>query len=366
MTELSEALAIRPKNTSLNAKYRPSPKRILDCCQGLVLVDKGNSIIRFVHYSVQQYLHEHQDRIFPTGNQTIAEMLMTYLLFDTFALGCREDEDEILTLISSNVVVKYAVQHWGDHARLALDGDVDELAHRFLGAGPQRSCACQIFQYIKDRREEYWEVDEAESYNGLFIAATFGLESLARRLLDSQEVDINSKTVMGTTALIAAASYGHKGLIKMLLERGANVQMENWYGTALHCAAESGKVKALLDVLPLDFDIDVRNAYGRTALHCATDNGHTSAMQALIDRGADVNASIFEDDMTPLRCALEWGSWPDVVSLLLANGANIDIPKIRKKRRFGVRPDGFWGTMDTSSEEDDSDGIERRISDITT
>ena len=206
MTELSETLAIRPKNTSLNAKYRPSPKRMLDCCQGLVLVDNGSSVIRFVHYSVQQYLHEHQNRIFPMGNQTIAEMLMTYLLFDTFALGCREDEDGILALISSNVLVKHAVQHWGDHTRLALDGHVDELAHHFLGAGPPRSCACQIFQYIQDRREEYWEVDEAESCNGLYLAAVFGLESLARRLLDSQEVEINSKTVMGTTALIAAAS----------------------------------------------------------------------------------------------------------------------------------------------------------------
>ena len=149
----------------------------------------------------------------------------------------------------------------------------------------------------------------------------------------------------------------------MLLERGANL---HWYGTALHCAAESGNVKELLDVLPLDFDVDVRDPHGRTALHCAIDFGHTSAMQTLIDRGADVNASTLEDDIASLRSAMEWGSRPDVVSLHLANGANTDIPNNREKRRFGVRPDGSWVTMDTSSEEDDSDGIERRFSDITT
>ena len=358
VTELSEALAIRPRDSSLNAKYRPSQKLMVDCCQGLVVVDEGSSVFRLVHYSVQEYLHEHQDQIFPTGDQTIAEMLTTYLLFETFALGCREDESEILRLISDNILVKYAVRHWGDHVRDAHDGSADEIAYRFLEAGPQRSCACQVSQYIQGRREEYWEVDEAESRNGLHVAATFGLESLAKRLLDCQEVEVDTKTCMGTTALILAASCGHKGLIQILLSRGADVTLENWYGTALHCAAESGKVKALLDVLPMDFDVDVRDPHGRTALHCATDSGHIAAMQALIDRGADVNATTPEYNSTPLRSTLEWGIRPDVISLLLANGANTDFPSHRNKRRVAMLPDGSWVTKDTSSEDDDSDGID--------
>ena len=347
VTELSEALAIRPRDSSLNAKYRPSQKLMVDCCQGLVVVDEGSSVFRLVHYSVQEYLDEHQDQIFPTGDQTIAEMLTTYLLFETFALGCREDESEILRLISDNILVKYAVRHWGDHVRDAHDGSADEIAYRFLEAGPQRSCACQVSQYIQGRREEYWEVDEAESRNGLHVAASFGLGSLAKRLLDCQEVKVDTETCMGTTALILAASHGHKGLIQILLSRGADVTLGNWYGTALHCAAESGKVKALLDVLPMDFDVDVRDPHGRTALHCATYGGHIAAMQALIDRGADVNATTPESNSTPLRSALKWGNRPDVISLLLANGANTDFPSHRNKRRVAMLPDGSWVTKDT-------------------
>lgn len=38
VTELSEALAIRIGTTSLNHKYQPSQKMMIDCCMGLVTV----------------------------------------------------------------------------------------------------------------------------------------------------------------------------------------------------------------------------------------------------------------------------------------------------------------------------------------
>ena len=38
VTELSEALAIKLRDLSLNAKYRPSQKLMVDYCQGLVVI----------------------------------------------------------------------------------------------------------------------------------------------------------------------------------------------------------------------------------------------------------------------------------------------------------------------------------------
>lgn len=38
VTELSEALAIKIGTTSLNHKYQPSQKMMIDCCMGLVTV----------------------------------------------------------------------------------------------------------------------------------------------------------------------------------------------------------------------------------------------------------------------------------------------------------------------------------------
>lgn len=78
--ELGQALAInlKPGETFSNSKYWQSQKMMVTSCLGLVVVDEESSIIRLVHYSVQEYFREHQNRIFPFGERTIAESLITY------------------------------------------------------------------------------------------------------------------------------------------------------------------------------------------------------------------------------------------------------------------------------------------------
>lgn len=73
VTELSEALAIKSGSTSLKTRYCPSQKRMVDCCFGLVAVDEKSSIIRLVHFSVQEYLLKNQEGMFADGERIIAE-----------------------------------------------------------------------------------------------------------------------------------------------------------------------------------------------------------------------------------------------------------------------------------------------------
>lgn len=113
VAELSEALAIgiKPAETSINRKYVQSQKMMVACCLGLVTVDEESSVIRLVHYSVQEYFRKHQILIFPLGEQKIAEKCITYLMFEPFARGCREAISEIRKLISNNSFVAYAARH---------------------------------------------------------------------------------------------------------------------------------------------------------------------------------------------------------------------------------------------------------------
>lgn len=324
VTELSEALAIKPGSTSLNPRFRESQKRMVDCCYGLVTVDDKSSIIRLVHFSVQEYLYKFQKELFADGERTVAEGCLTYLLFDTFALGPRQDEIEIENMISNNVFVKYATHHWGNHVHSAQNEDVDRLALIFLRAKPQRGCSLQILHYTANLREEYWTAKEARSCNGVHLTAMFGLENLGKQLLDVDKVGVDDATDHGTTALIKAAAGGHVEFTKMLLGRQADRIKENWYGTALHCAAESGKIATILLLLETGLDVDIRDRRGRTSLHCATVSGHPSVMQALLDRGANIDA-VCHKDYTPLRYAVVWEQPIDIVRVLLANSANIEI-----------------------------------------
>ena len=67
-----------------------------------------------------------------------------------------------------------------------------------------------------------------------------------------------------------------------------------------------------------------------------------------------------ENNSTPLRYALGCVNRPDVILLLLVNGANTDFPSHRNKSRFAILPDGSWFTKDISLEDNNnnSDGVD--------
>lgn len=326
ISELSDALAIRPGVTSLNPLCRPSQEHMVSSCLGLVSVNEQTSVIRLVHYSVQQFFEKHQNRIFPMGESTVAELATTYSLLEEFASGSRPNEDSIQMLISQNPFSVYAACFWGHHVRNAKSPQVDQLALSFLRANPQRICSYQISRYTAGLKELYWEAEEANSCNALLMTATFGLQGLAKTILEDDHAQINSTTKMGTTALIRAAASGNLSFMQMLLDRGADPLKENWYGSAFHCAAEAGQVAALVELLQRGFEVDTRDHRGRTALHCAATEGNVAAMRTLLTRGADVNAKCSQRDQiyTPLRYAVICQHSSEVVKTLLMSGANTE------------------------------------------
>lgn len=324
VTELSEALAIRLGSASLNSKFRPSQKRMIDCCMGLATVDEESAVIRLIHHSVQEYLHTYRGRVFETDESDIAQKCITYLLFESFALGPRQSSAEIEELISRHIFVRYAAHHWGKHVLAANHAEVDMLALEFLRAEAHRGCSHQILHYTRNYREDYWREEEARSCNGLHLAAIFGLEGLARQLLDAGEVEVNAATTIGTTALMKAASYGHERFIRLLLSNRADPTRENWYGTALHAAAEAGHVSAILELVKAGVDVNIKQRGGRSPLHCATVSGHRSAIQTLLDLGADINL-VCGNRYTALQYAILWEHSLEIIQILLERGANTEI-----------------------------------------
>jgi ankyrin repeat protein len=68
-----------------------------------------------------------------------------------------------------------------------------------------------------------------------------------------------------------------------------------------------------------------------SALHQAAFNGHTTIAIALIEAGADVNATSFQGE-TPLHLTVYW-EHREIAGVLLANGA-----KLNAKARDGRTP----------------------------
>jgi hypothetical protein len=133
VTELSEALSIKSGQNTLSVKHCPSASVILACCQGLVTIDQESSIIRLAHYSVQEYLIAHSQRVFMNAEASLAWTCIRYLLFDTFRDGPWEDEHEILELIQRNSFLAYAAFFWGIHVQKSeTDPHIQNLTSNFF------------------------------------------------------------------------------------------------------------------------------------------------------------------------------------------------------------------------------------------
>jgi len=101
---------------------------------------------------------------------------------------------------------------------------------------------------------------------------------------------------------------------------------------AIWDAAELGRIEVVRQHMAAGTDLNARGGIaGLSALHQAAFNGHTTIAIALIEAGADVNATSFQGE-TPLHLTVYW-EHREIAGVLLANGA-----KLNAKARDGRTP----------------------------
>ncbi|XP_064633191.1 ankyrin-2-like [Lineus longissimus] len=139
---------------------------------------------------------------------------------------------------------------------------------------------------------------------------------------------LDSQTNEGITPLMMAVEGPNIELMKFLLEKGAdvNLQDETHDMTALMRTAEDGLIQATRLLLNTRrCDLDIQDDEGLTALHSALTYGNEVVAHMLIDHGADVNLKsgrvADRDRLTPLVLAIEYSD-VRMVRRLLEKGAD--------------------------------------------
>ncbi|KAF7178977.1 hypothetical protein CNMCM7691_007852 [Aspergillus felis] len=148
--------------------------------------------------------------------------------------------------------------------------------------------------------------------------ATRGYVKGLRLALD-KIVSIDGEDSEGYTALFNAVAHGHVEAVRVLLDRGASVVIDN-EGSAIPIAAAHGH-RRVLEIL-LDHVIESgcdRTLSHENAFQLVMRNRHWDCAKELLNKGAETNSKI--DDELPLSYAARLGE-EEIARVLLAKGAD--------------------------------------------
>ncbi|HEY5590139.1 MAG TPA: SUMF1/EgtB/PvdO family nonheme iron enzyme [Paludibacter sp.] len=147
--------------------------------------------------------------------------------------------------------------------------------------------------------------------DALCTASEEGNTELIKILLD-KGAKVDLKDSYGTTALFMASQKGHTDAVKILLDKGATVDLPTSKGTTpLIIASSQGNIEVVKLLLSNGAKIDLPIIYGVTALFMASQNGHTEVVKLLLDKGANA-----ELKTTTGKTALDVAKNSDIINLL--------------------------------------------------
>lgn len=273
---------------------------LVDVCAGLVIIDSSSRIIRLVHYTTQEYLDKERLHIFPNAEVDISRACLMFLSYDSTRTwknpktwgntsrnfsplrGRLQARDHL-------VFADYATNHWFSHVKSGLQArDPDPV---FLKAVADfKTTDKMVFSiYILTDRTTFKSDRIAETFP-LEAASSLGLEELVIVLLDQKT---GSCTGLDSS-LVLASSKGRLNVVKLLLEKGAQVD---------------STIEAIICLgAPI------------TALGAACKAGHLSVAESLIEKGADIHGGD-PAVLSPIHVAA-WFDRPMLVGFLLKKGVN--------------------------------------------
>ena len=323
--ELQHALAVKDGTVELDEDFVPEVEDLVSFCAGLVTVDEQSNLVRWIHYTTQEYFEQAWKKLIPNAQVGVAKTCLTYLSFNCFAAGFCPTDKDFEARLQLNPFYDYAARNWGYHAYVTSK-EMQQPILELLENESKVSSTSQAMLAFKDYYGCLRSQSVSRGVTGLHLVAYFGLlEAMAALIKKGHNPSvIDSKH---ETPLSQAAANGHEAVFRLLLAKdGVDPEYKNGFGrTPLLWAAANGHEAVVRLLLAKDsVDPDPRDDNGQTPLSWATANGHEAVVRLLLAKDSIDSDSKDIVGRTPLSRATEYGHNAVVKLLLTKDGVDPD------------------------------------------
>ena len=341
--ELAEILAFDFQTTSSGEgprlkedwRWDDEEEAILSTCSSLItIIPRDDSrVVQFSHFSVKEYLASPRLAQSPHGDvsrfRVDLEPSHTIMAQACLATLLQLDEHAENSDAKLSPLIKYAAEHWVDHAQfekvsLYVRDQMDDLFDIFK---PHFAAWLQVHNI-----DETWANFSLYSPvvgSPLYYAAFCGFNDMAEHLIAKHPGKVNTRGGRNLFPLQAALCMRHLNVADLLYQHGAAVDVRGVFNNTPLCAASSyGQVDIMRWLLNHGANANARSVAHFTPLHFAAMEMHLEAVQVLLEHNADINSQHYMG-RTPLcwilsSCSSE-GKFVDMVRQLLEHGADPNI-----------------------------------------
>jgi Ankyrin repeats (many copies) len=259
MNELREVISIRLGDRQIYRKYLIRPDVLIECYENLVEIQESSEIVRFTHYTVQEFL---RSSTFSLLSQVdLSRSCLTYLNFEFPDLPL-----ENAFFCWTKGALGYAMIYWGKHTK--GEGEDDSQVIALLGTHLNSPGQLHLLRRLwglltptEPRRAVY-----------PYCSATLPLQTIAGHGLSR----ICSKLLEGINVFDGILKVGDKiGSHDFTLDMEA---LDYGGRTALHVAAVAGQHEVVETLLQHGVDIHQFCGRGFTALDYATNELTTEVL----------------------------------------------------------------------------------------
>ncbi|KAK1764670.1 hypothetical protein QBC33DRAFT_546789 [Phialemonium atrogriseum] len=269
-----------------------------------------DSKLSFIHQTAREFLTDSKQEgswkgrfNMPQSHSTISRSCLYYLLLPDIDRPVEDSPAKD----KQHLYLAYAAAHWPLHfvSQEVTDADLFRKDARTLCNIAGHQASIWVPSYLKQRKLQW------EGWTDLALASYLGLKQVVQDILFKEKTDVDIRGGDYSTALVAALAADdqefvknrHEAIVKLLLEKGADIETKDEYGrTPLSLAARNGHEAMVKLLLEKGADTETKDKYGQTPLSWAAMNGHEAVVKLLLEKGADIETKD-EYGQTPLSWA---------------------------------------------------------------